>query len=100
MPEHFQLLTYELQDRGNGNLLVLFSRQRKYYDVLRHAFPEFRFSKCFPDVRERYNWGTYIYAIDENNRHRVRDLLDLLKRAVCLDDELTQTFALDYHKPS
>mgnify|MGYP000237189098 CR=1 FL=1 len=45
MSDHFQLSRYEVQDAGNGNILVLVSGNRVYYKILTDAFQEYRFSR-------------------------------------------------------
>ncbi|GIL12682.1 MAG: hypothetical protein BroJett038_14020 [Chloroflexota bacterium] len=98
--DHFQLVGYEVNDARAGNAVVLVSGTKRYYAILRHAFSEYHFSRAFDDNRNRYDWGTYIYDIDEENRQRDIDLLELFKNTVFIDDALNQTFALSYHSQS
>lgn len=98
--DHFQLVGYEVKDAGSGNAVVLISGSRLYYDIIRRAFNNYHFSRAFDDNRNRYTWGAYIYDIDETNRERVIALLELFKKTVCIEDALTQTFALSYHSQS
>ena len=97
MADHYQLANFETLDAGSGNFVVLVSGSRKYYDVLRHAFYQYRFSRAFDDYRNRFEWGTYIYAIDDKERKKIVKLLTTFKECVCIDDILSQTFALSYH---
>ncbi len=95
MVDHFQLSNYEIQLKNNNQILVLVERHRKYYAVLRYAFPKNRFSRQFDDIKARFDWGTYI---DEPvDREQLKTLIDMMKKVVCIDDALEMTFALDYH---
>src|SRR5690606_15648860 len=52
------------------------------------------------DKKNRYTWGTYIYDISDEDRIKVEKLLEMFTKAVCIDDALSQTFALSYHMQS
>lgn len=97
MADHFQLSNFDIQDAGGGNIVILVSGSRKYYAILRHAFSNHHFSRAFDDRKNKYNWGTYIYGIAEDERRKIDSLMKLFERAVCIDDALSQTFALSYH---
>ncbi|HVU12131.1 MAG TPA: hypothetical protein VHD90_12680 [Phototrophicaceae bacterium] len=97
MPDHYQLANFEVQDAGGSNLVVLVSGSRKYYDILRHAFSRYRFSRAFNDHKNRFDWGTYIYNINDPEPSKLVKLLTKFKEYVCIDDIMDQTFALDYH---
>src|SRR5262245_2295315 len=97
MADHFQLQNFAVKDSGGENVVVLISGHRKYYDIIRHAFQDYRFSRAFDDQYSRYDWGTYVYNVQESNRARIIALLELFEQAVCIEDALDRTFALDYH---
>lgn len=95
---HFKLHSFEIRKYPEKNqLLVLVSGNRRYYQILRDAFPQYFFSPAFNDQYRVYNWGTYIHGISPNDEIKLLQLLELLKQVVCIDDILKQTFALDYH---
>ncbi|MBL8156842.1 MAG: hypothetical protein JNM70_21885 [Anaerolineae bacterium] len=97
MVDHFQLGNYEIQSRDENTTLLLIKGHRKYYSILCDAFPEYRFSIQFADVRKRFDWGTYIYGLME--KEPLTKLIDMMKKVVCIDIEnaLEMTFALGYH---
>src|SRR5690349_371249 len=97
MPDHFQLTKFDLSEKSGGDALVLVSGSRRYYDALRSAFRQHRFSRLFEDKYERFDWGTFVYNADKETCTQISNLLELFKTVVFLDDALTQTFALDYH---
>jgi len=100
MVDHFQLAGFRIKEAGSGNIAVMVSGERLYYQNLRLAFPQYRFSRAFDDQYGRFDWGTYINGIDESARLEVHKVLELFKATVYLDDALDQTFALDYHMRS
>jgi hypothetical protein len=100
LADHFQLLKYEVKDAGGGNIVILVSGPRNYYSILRHAFNNHHFSRAFDDRKNRYTWGAYINDIQMEDRLKVMKLLELLTKSVCIDDALSQTFALSYHYKS
>jgi hypothetical protein len=84
-------------DTNADSLLILFTGKQQYYSILRDAFPKHRYSRLFPDKTGKYQWGTYINNADVSDRQKISQLLTLLTTVVYLNDELSQTFALDYH---
>jgi len=100
MAGHFQLSNFELRDSGD-NLLILIKGSRKYYIILLQTFREYKFSQSFDDRFNRYDWGTYVYNSSSEKREKIFQLLINFQTAVCIDDSLDQTFALNYHmRPS
>lgn len=96
MSKKHYITRYEVRDAGQGNVLVLVSGHSDYYGILSTAFNQYKFSKDFSDRNGRYDWGTYIYKIDDNNLKKLHILLDLLSRSIYLKDRLSQSFALDH----
>ncbi len=96
MPDHFQLVKFDVKASGN-NAVVLVSGSRKYYDALRYAFPEYRFSRIWRDSKENFSWGTYLYNFNAKDQVRLNQVLRLFTETIYLDDALNQTFALSYH---
>lgn len=96
--DHYQLTRFELKDAGNNNAVVLVTGSLRYKAILQRAFNQYYFSRTFEDRFGRYEWGTYIYNIDISERARVEALLRMLQEVVCIEDDLTETFALGYHK--
>ncbi len=95
--DHYQLTRFELKDAGNNNAVVLITGPLRYKAILQRAFSQFYFSRTFEDRFGRFEWGTYIYNIDDTDRERVKTLLQMLQDVVCIEDDLTETFALGYH---
>lgn len=97
MVECFQLNDYKHWSSPSGNMGVLISNSEKYYGILRDAFRWHRFSPIWPDQWNKYEYGFFINEIDKDQRDKVIELLDLLTEAICIDDALSQTFALAMH---
>jgi len=95
--DHYQLTRFEIKDAGNNNIVVLVTGPLRYKAILQRAFGQHYFSRTFEDRFGRYEWGTYIYNIDPAERARVEALLKVFQEAVCIEDDLTETFALGYH---
>ncbi len=95
--DHFSLQKYEVQDAGDNNIVVLVTGSRVYKQVLSRAFPRHFMSRTFDDRYMRFEWGTYIYNVDEQTKNEVVALLETCVRHVFLDDDLTECFALNYH---
>jgi hypothetical protein len=91
------LSNFQIMVSRSGNTAVLISGPKLYFDLLSNAFPNFRFSPVWPDQFNRYDWGVYINNIGEKEREDVKMLLELFQNTVCIDDSLSQTFALSYH---
>jgi hypothetical protein len=98
MKDHFRLIKSAIERSGPKNLIILVNGNIKYYDIFRHALvPKYKTSRWFPDNNGLFEWGFYIYDIDDKGAKEVKKLLELLEKSVCIDDALFQTFALDYH---
>jgi len=95
--DHYQLTRFEMKDAGNNNAVVLVIGSLRYKAILQRAFNQYYFSRTFEDRFGRYEWGTYIYNIDVPERERVEALLKTFQEAVCIEDDLTEAFALGYH---
>jgi SOS response regulatory protein OraA/RecX len=99
--DSFLLENYSIQERGKDKLLILLKGNRVYRSVLEKALPQNRLSKIFDDQFDRFDWGTFIYDIDSSKRAIIESLLQLCQHHVYIDDEdLTEVFALDFHKTS
>jgi predicted amidophosphoribosyltransferase len=100
MSEHFQLSSFDIRVSGE-NTVVLVSGPGKYYDIIRDAFPEYRFSRRWSDNYGKFKWGTYVYEIRESDRQKIKALLELCQNTICINDVLKQSFSLSYHgRPS
>ncbi len=101
--DHFSLQKYEVQDAGNNNIVILVTGNRVYKQILSRAFPRHFLSRTFDDRYMRFEWGTYIYNVNEQTKREVFALLEACAQHIFLDDDLTECFALNYHteiKPS
>lgn len=78
-------------------MLVLVRGSRAYKAILSRAFPSHFMSRTFEDRYGRYEWGTYIFDVQTMKEQEIRNLLELLKSHLYIDDDLTETFALDFH---
>lgn len=97
MADHFQLTNFEVKYGRSGDLILLLSGGRKYYEILSDAFNSHFFSRVFEDRNNRFDWGTYVKGVNEPERQNIERLLRRFQQAVCIDDALKQTFALSYH---
>jgi len=95
--DHYQLTRFEIKDAGDNNVVVLVTGPLRYKAILQRAFNQHYFSRTFEDRFGRYEWGTYIYGIGSSERAQVETLLRMFQEVVCIEDDLTETFALDYH---
>jgi hypothetical protein len=95
--DHYQLTRFEIKDAGNNNAVVLVTGSLRYKAILQRAFNQYYFSRTFEDRFGHYEWGTYIYNMDVPERERVEALLKVFQEAVCIEDDLTEAFALGYH---
>lgn len=95
--DHYQLIRFELKDASNDNAVVLIMGSLCYKAILQRAFGQFYFSRTFEDRFRRFEWGTYIYNIDRPGRDQIKTLLRTFQEVVCIEDDLTETFALEYH---
>ena len=95
--DHYQLTRFEMKDAGNNNAVVLITGSLRYKAFLQRAFSQYYSSRTFEDRFGRYEWGTYIYNIGSSARARIEMLLRVFQEVVCIEDDLTETFALGYH---
>ena len=95
--DHYQLARFELKDAGNNNAVILVTGSLRYKAILQRAFNPFYFSRTFEDRFGCFEWGTYIYNVGLPERAQVEALLRAFQDAVCIEDDLTETFALGYH---
>src|SRR6266540_3753274 len=96
MIEHFRLSAFEVRVNKTGNTAILVSGSYAYYEILVDTF-SYSFSSIWPDQYNRYDWGTFVNGIGEEERNKIRSFLDLLSRSVYINDGSRQTFALSYH---
>jgi hypothetical protein len=92
-----QIERFDVQDAGNNNIVILVSGPQLYKAILERAFAGYYFSRTFDDRYGRFDWGTYVYNIDPPARQPVVDLLDLLTTSIFIEDDLTESFSLDFH---
>ncbi len=95
--DHFTITKFEIQDAGNNNIVILITGNRLYKRFLANAYPGHYLSRTFDDRHGRFDWGTYMYTVDESTRQSVESLLRLCSQCVNIDDDLSSAFALDYH---
>jgi translation initiation factor 1 (eIF-1/SUI1) len=94
---HFQLTDFAIWSKSNGNTVVLVSKHKRYLELLIESFPSMNFSHIWEDVFNKYDWGVFINQINDDQRERVKKLLELFQSVVCIEDVLSQSFALAYH---
>lgn len=92
----YQIKEFSIQHQLH-QMLISIDGARNYYHILRGAFKEYFFSAAFADRYRPGYWGTFVHNISEENRKDIIRLLDVFKKAVFIEDALTQTFALDHH---
>jgi competence protein ComFC len=96
MPKRFKLQDYEVEYKeSKQQACVLITGEKIYYDILSDAYPN-RCNAVFPDRNHKYDWGVYINCT-ETEAQEIDNLLKMFTYAVCLQDELHQSFALDYY---
>ena len=93
----FTLTKFEIQPATDKQVLMLAVGSQVYKTILARALPRHFMSRTFEDRRGRYEWGTYIHDVDDDARLQVENLLQLFKDYIYIEDDLTETFALDYH---
>jgi len=97
--DHYRLADYSLKRNNySGDLLLLVDGSTRYKQILNRAFPNLYFSRTFDDRDGEFSWGTYIKCANDKDEANLDDLCSLLKSHVFIDDDLTECFALDYHK--
>lgn len=95
--DHFQISRFRIRLDGDSQLLIMVSGERAYYRILRDAYYQNSFSRLFDDQYKNYDWGAFAYNIDSATKIATENLLNLFTQVVCIDDALSQTFALSYH---
>ena len=98
--DHFRLERYEIKTASNDQLLVLVNGNRIYKQILSRAFPQQFVVRDFPDRFGRFEWGTYAQNVSEAIKPLIDTELELLHNHLFIQDDLTETFALDYHTES
>jgi predicted amidophosphoribosyltransferase len=93
----FTLTKFEVRPASDNQLLVLVVGSQVYKSILSRALPQHFMSRAFEDRLGRYDWGTYIHDVDNDVRLEVETLLHLFQGYIYIEDDLTETFALDYH---
>jgi len=94
---YFRLKNYLVKQHDNGNTLILCTGDTKYCSILIDTFPSYNFGTRFPDYKQQYDWGIFINGINQEERIQVNGFLDYLRKIILLNDELTQSFAIDLH---
>lgn len=95
--DHFTLTDYRIHEAGSNQIVVMVTGNRVYKTILARAFPRHFMSRAFEDRYGQFEWGTYIHATDDQMRSQVNTLLELCKECVFIQDDLTETYALNYH---
>lgn len=95
--QRYQIHSFQVQDAGHNKILILVSGSENYKSILQRAFPVFKFSRTFEARYGRFDWGTYVYDIQPDAQQQIKDVLEMLSAAVCIEDDLTECFALDFH---
>ncbi|MDQ7028144.1 MAG: hypothetical protein Q9P01_22750 [Anaerolineae bacterium] len=96
MPKRFKLQDYNVEYIvAKQQSCVLITGERIYYNILSDAYPN-RCNSIFDDRNHKYDWGVYINS-SEDEAQEIDNLLKMFTYAVCLQDTLHQTFALDYY---
>lgn len=94
---HFKLINYSIEKKLNGDTVILVSREKVYLEILTQVFPSLHFSPIWPDRFKRFDWGMFLKNASDKEVKEVREVLELFQQAVCISDNLEQTFALDHH---
>ena len=82
---------------ANQDLLLLITGSTHYKAILGRAFPNLYFSSAFPDRFGNFSCGTYIRNPAPQDEVGLQALCGLLQRAVCMEDDLDECFALAFH---
>jgi predicted amidophosphoribosyltransferase len=74
---------------------------KHYINMLINTFPELNFNSAYSDHYKVYPAGT-ILTLNEDRSviNQIRDLLELFRDTIFIDDYLDQTFALGHYKES
>jgi len=99
----FRIQDFKTRYRAGEQMIILVSGSKELYPaILRDAFHDHFFSRVFDDQYDSYDWGMFIHDVPPEEElaftKQIQSLLSLLQKAVCIDDNLSQTFALDYHR--
>lgn len=92
------LTNYEIQEASNNQILVLVKGDHVYQSILKRALTNHFVSSVFKDKKRRFDWGTYIHNVDDATHQQIESLMKLFQQHIFIQDDLTETFALDYHK--
>lgn len=95
--QRYQIHSFQVQEAGHNKILVLIAGSENYKAILQRAFPTYKFSRSFEARSGRFDWGTYVYDIPPAVQQRIKDFLEVLTVAICIEDDLTECFALDFH---
>jgi predicted amidophosphoribosyltransferase len=95
--DRYQIERFDVQDADNKNFVILITGTQLYKQILQRAFHGYYFSRTFDDRYGRFDWGTYVYDVDESTYERIVEFLRLLHKSIYIHDDLTETFALDFH---
>jgi len=95
--DHYQLSCFEIKDADNNNAVILVTGSLRYKTILERAFAPRYFSRTFIDNYGRFDWGTYIYNTTPEEIQKIQHLLTMFQDGVCIEDDLTECFALGYH---
>ena len=97
--DHFQLSDYNVEFWEKSNQFLVLVRGSRYYSkILATAFADKSMSSSFRDNSDMYDWGLFLRNVKKREIDVVKDFLALLHEVVCLQDDLTQCYALAYHK--
>lgn len=86
---------FEVTEAAPGVHLILVTGDERYKQVLRRAFPECGFSRSFPDRSGRYQWGTYVRALED--QAACERFLFLLTQHLCVFDDFDECVVLGRH---
>lgn len=95
--EHHKLKDYIVQTRERGNPFIKVTGSRKFLEIVMEAFQECHYSPIWPDQFKSFDWGVYINDVGKSDLGMIEAFLRLLSQVVFIDDQLEQTYALDYH---
>ncbi len=98
-PTHLE--KFNQYSKNNGDTLVVrIKGARRYLELLRdilRANHTVNISPIWPDQYNDYDFGLFINHANEQLASQISTILSLFEQYLFLDDNLAQTFALDYH---
>jgi len=96
--DRYTLGTFRLsRNKVSGDLLRLVNGPTLYKPVLSRAFGTLYFSRTFEDRNGQFAWGTYIKGAGASEEAALSEFCELLRRALFIDDDLDESFALGMH---